>query len=301
MNERHRPRIFTAPPLWDQDSIMAAHLAEVIEVAGRPLDTWQHFALEKGTRIVPRPAGVFGRSVWSASEVGVLAGRQNGMSVLAEARELGGMYVLGERVVHTTPTRDAASNAMRRTAHIIKSSPMLDSWVDKMYWTRGEEEIRLRSGGSIRFRARTERSIEMARAADLLVLDDATDINMYWWINAVACRPDSWYRSARQVWYLGTAVDRKRHPHGLVFSEIRHRGLSATDPRLCWIEYSAPDTRHDDGALRIDPTARYRINQANPSPRVPYEKIQRLHEILDARVYETDFLGIGDWYAIESN
>ncbi|QXU53630.1 hypothetical protein [Rhodococcus sp. LW-XY12] len=303
MNERHRPRIFTAPKLWDEESMLAADFASVSEVADRPLDTWQHFVLEKAARIMPRPAGVPrpSRPVWSASEVGVLAGRQNGMTALAESRELGGMYVLGENVVHTTVNREAARNAMNRTARIIKSCPHLDRLVETMYWTRGEEEIRLVHGGSIKFRARgSARSIDSARGADLLVIDDAPEIDDFWWMSAVGARPESWRRTAQQVWYLGTAVDRTRHPRGGVFSQIRHRGLTRTDPYLCWIEYSAPDDRHDDGTLRIDPIARYRINQANPSARARYEVIQHLYHLLDLRTYETEFLGIGDWYTPES-
>lgn len=299
---RHSPRIFTSPPST-LDMNLGSDLAEISEKTGRSLDTWQYVVLEKSSRMDtlaedgtnPFLAGW----TWSASEVGLLTGRQNGKTFTAEARELGGLFSLGEKIVHTNHSLHEARYSMSRLLEAIESSPELDAQVQVVRRRKGEEGILLRNGGVIRYCARRPSSIDAAIDADLLVIDDAFDI------------PDEWARAAihgtpfrrptsprRQVWYLGSAVHQDMHPKGRVFTAVRNRGLTGKDPALCWIEYSVPGRRDWNGNLEQDLSNPSVVARANPSPRIDFDRIDRMRETLRSEVFEVEICGIGTWPAL---
>lgn len=297
---RHMPRIFTSPPS-NLDMNVGAEMAELTELAGRPLHTWQHTVLEKATRVdeVPVVAGSPTHAAawtWSANEVGLLTGRRNGKTTLVEARELAGMYTLHEHIVYTALNGQAARFRMDCLLQVIDSSPHLSRYVEKVNRTRGAEGILLKTGGAIRFCARGPASIDAAIDADLLVIDDAYHVPDSWAAGVVHGtafrRPTS---RRRQVWYVGTAVDHKVHPQGRVFTAVRNRGLSGTDTDLCWIEYSAPDTRDENGKLLVGTTDPAVIARANPSERLDLARVARRARVLTPSAYEAEHLAIGNW------
>lgn len=298
---RHMPRIFTSPPS-NIDMNLGADIAEVSETANRSLDTWQYIVLEKASRIntVADEADTVGALLstwtWSAAEVGLLTGRQNGKSYTAEARELAGLYTLRENIVHTAYNLQAARHSMDRMVETIESAPHLARQVQQIHRGRGTEAIVLRNGAEIRYCARGPASLDAAIDADLLVLDDADHLPEVWTNAAVHGTPFRRPTSTRrQVWYVGTAVIDDNDPYGHVFTSVRNRGLTGCDPNLCWIEYSAPDTRDEAGDLTIDTSSPAVIARANPSERIDINRLIDMRNTLTDQAYEAEILGIGNW------
>lgn len=298
---RHMPRIFTSPPS-NIDMNLGADIAEVSETANRSLDTWQYTVLEKASRINTRAeegdtvGALLSTWTWSAAEVGLLAGRQNGKSYTVESRELAGLYTLRENIVHTAYNLHAARHAMDRMLETIESAPHLDQQVQQVQRRNGALGIMLRNGAEIRYCTRGPANLDAAIDADLLVLDDANHLPEGWTTAAVHGTPFRRPTSTRrQVWYVGVAVSDDNDPHGHVFTAVRNRGLTGADPNLCWIEYSAPDARDEAGDLVVDPVSPAVIARANPSERIDIQRLIGLRNTLAVRFYEAEILGIGNW------
>ncbi|WP_301845899.1 hypothetical protein [Rhodococcus pyridinivorans] len=297
---RHNPRIFTSPPST-LDMNLGSDLAEISEKAGWSLDTWQHVVLEKSSRMDtlaedgtnPLLAGW----TWSASEVGLLTGGQNGKTFLAESRVLGGLFTLGEQIVYTARTRHEARHTFDRLAATIEQAPELGRAASI---SRTNALITTRNGGLLRFCPRRPAAIDYAIDADLLVIDDAHDIPDEWARAAIHGTPFRRPRSPRrQVWYLGSAVHEDRHPNGRVFTAVRNRGLTGKDPGLCWIEYSVPDRRDENGNLEQDLTDPSVVARANPSPRIDVDYFATMQRVYMPEVFESEICGIGTWPTLE--
>lgn len=293
---RHSPRIFTSPPST-LDMNLGSDLAEISEKAGRSLETWQHVVLEKSSRMDtlaedgtnPFLAGW----TWSASEVGLLTGRQNGKTFVAESRVLGGLFTLGEDIAYTVGTWHEARHAFDRLAATIEQAPDL---ARDTAFSRTSVSIQTRNGGKVRFCPRRPAAIDVAIDADLLVIDDAQEVPDGWARAAIHGTPFRKPRSPRrQVWYLGSAVHEDMHPKGRVFTAVRNRGLTGTDPDLCWIEYSVPDRRDENGKLEQDLTNPSVVARANPSPRIDFDRLDRMREMVSPEVFEAEICGIGTW------
>lgn len=298
--QRSRPRIFTSPPS-NIDMNIGADLAEPFEKAGQSLDTWQHTVLEFASRInTTADSGDSPLTApwsWSAREVGVLVAAYNGRTTLAIARELAGLFLLRERIVHTSDSRLSSMFHMDDMMRLIESTPDLNRQVDRMSRRNGKEGILMRNGASIRWVARTPYHLDTCMDADLLVLDDAESLPSKWAqpaVNGTALRSPQSKR--RQVWYLGHAVVNPNFPRGNAFADVRARGLTGTDPNLCWIEYSALDDRDAEGRLTRPLDDRKQLMRANPSTRVDLDRIAAEGpSCFPPEVYEARHLAVGHW------
>jgi phage terminase large subunit-like protein len=108
-----RPRILSAPPAvsssGDEISDFAARF-------GLVLVPWQRLALR--TAMAERADGR-----WAAGRVAIIVPRQNGKGTIIEARELGGLFLLGEKMItHTAHEFKTAQDAFRRIRTIIDGS-----------------------------------------------------------------------------------------------------------------------------------------------------------------------------------
>jgi phage terminase large subunit-like protein len=75
---------------------------------GPDLDPWQEFVLAHAL-------GERADGKWAAFEVGVMVSRQNGKGAILEARELAGLFLLGERlIIHSAHQFDTSLEAFRR-------------------------------------------------------------------------------------------------------------------------------------------------------------------------------------------
>ncbi len=219
------PRVCSVPPYVSSAGQEAVELAAL---AGLELDEWQAFVLE-------RALGERSDGKWAAFEVGVVVSRQNGKGGILEARELAGLYLLGERLlIHSAHQFDTSLEAFRRLLFLIENSPDLERRVRRVSRSHGEEGIELKGGQRIRFRTRTKGG-GRGFSGDCLILDEAMilpEAAHGALLPTLAARPNS------QVWYTGSAVDRFVHEHGVVLARVRQRGLAGDDPSLAYFEWS---------------------------------------------------------------
>lgn len=269
-------------------------------MAGLVLDPWQATTLEHalGERADGR---------WAAFEVAVNVPRQNGKGAILEARELAGLFLLGERlIIHSAHLFDTSLEAFRRLLALIEDAPDLDRRVMRVSRSHGEEGIELRGGQRIRFRTRTKGG-GRGFTGDCLILDEAMVLPESFHGTLLPTLSAKSMIGSPQVWYMGSAVDQMVHEHGIVFARLRERALGGGDPSLAYFEHSAELVDGDgeplplatlDKALLDDPVL---WAQANPGLgiRISEEHIAKELRSMDARTFAVERLGVGDWPATE--
>jgi hypothetical protein len=280
------PRLSAVPPYISSTGNEAIELAAM---AGLELDPWQQWSLIQA--LGERPDGQ-----WAAFGVGLMVSRQNGKGGLLEARELAGLFLLGEKlIIHSAHQFDTSQEAFERLVTLIESTPTLSSRLAKNGVTRshGAEGIKLKTGQRIRFRTRTKGG-GRGFTSDCLILDEAMilpDAFMGAVLPTLSARPNP------QVWYTGSAVDQEIHEHGLVFTRVRERGLEGKDPSLFYAEWSAADSLAEvTQEVAEDPRSWARANPAL-GIRISTEYIGHERREFDSnlRGFAVERLGVGDW------
>lgn len=278
-----RPRIRLVPKYSSSTGEEAVELAAMAKLY---LDVWQQDALIGG--LGERPDGM-----WAAFEVGVEVARQNGKGGILEARQLAGLFLLGERlIIHSAHEFATSLEAFRRLLVLIEDTPEFDRRVKRVSRSHGDEGIELKGGQRIRFRTRTAGG-GRGFSCDCLILDEAMVIPA---AMHGALLPTLSARPNPQVWYTGSAVDQQTMEHGVVFARVRARALEGTDPSLAYFGFGADAETPDDvtTAMATDPTV---WAQANPGLgiRIPLEHVAREQRSMDARTFAVERLGVGDW------
>jgi hypothetical protein len=282
-----RPRICHIP---SHDDSTAVEAIEMVRAAGIDLDPWEEFIL--GQSLNERE----GR--WAAFEVGFCVPRQNGKGEIELAREIVGLFLLGEGlIVHTAHLFETSKEHFRRVQEVIEGTPEFSRRVKKrgVKQSHGEEGIELTRGQRIRFRTRTKGG-GRGLGGDLLVLDEAMELP-----EAVhgALLPILSARPNPQVIYAGSAVDEWVHENGVVFTRVRERGLAGTDPSLAYFEHSVEgDSPEEVGDAADDPRA---WAQANPGLgiRISATHIANERRSMDGRTFAVERLGVGAWPATD--
>lgn len=248
--------------------------------AGLITDPWQELVLYEAM-------GEDVRGKWAAFEVGLCVPRQNGKGGILEARELGGLFLINELIVHTAHQFETSLAAFARLLELIESNPWLDQQVRRVSRAHGEEGIKLRNGAQIKFKTRTK-SGGRGLSGDLVILDEAmilSELAVGALLPLVSAKPNP------QIWYTGSAVDADVHDAGRVFAGIRERGLTGTDPSLVYIEFSC-----EEGADPTDPREHARANPAY-GIRISPEYVRNEYRSLrhQGNTFLVERLGIGNW------
>lgn len=275
---------------WWTEGVSSAGVeaVDLARMAGLELDGWQQLILRAALQ--ERADGK-----WQHFEVGACVPRQNGKGGLIEARQLAGLFLLGERlIIHSAHQFDTSLEAFRRLLMLIEDTPELDGRVKRVSRAHGDEGIELSSGQRIRFRTRTKGG-GRGFTGDCLLLDEAMILQE---AAHGALLPTLSARPNPQVWYLGSAVDQAVHDHGVVFARVRERGHAGEDGALAWFEYSTGHDHPDDvpdGVL--DDVEWWR--RANPAAgiRITDEHIALERQSLATRTFCVERLGVGDWPA----
>lgn len=294
--ELTRPRVCSVPPAVSSAGEEAVDLARM---AGLELDPWQAFVLEHA--LGEREDGK-----WAAFEVGVVVSRQNGKGGILEARELAGLFLLGERlVIHSAHQFDTSLEAFRRLLFLIEDTPELSRRVRRVSRAHGEEGVELTNGQRIRFRTRTKGG-GRGFTGDCLILDEAMILPE---ASHGALLPTLSARPNPQVWYTGSAVDQLIHNDGVVLARIRERGVAGGDPSLAFFEWSV-DRREDPSdpwspsLVGVDVAADESAwVEANPALdiRISREHVERERLSMDPRTFAVERLGVGDWPATDGS
>jgi phage terminase large subunit-like protein len=285
-----RPRVLSLPP---SSASTGPEAIELCEAAGLYLDPWQQFVLTAS--LGERPDGQ-----WSAFEVGLVAPRQNGKDEIVIARELAGLFLLGERLItHTAHEFATAMEHFRRLREIIENCPEFYNRLPNnrshgITEGNGKEGIELKNGQRFRLKARTKGS-GRGFVGDLVLLNEAMELSE---ASMAALLPTLSSRPNPQIWYLGSAVDQWVHDNGMVFARVRERGHAGDEQRLAFMEFShdADNPSHVTEAEASDPEV---WAQANPALgiRISTEYIADERRAFggDIRSFAVERLCVGDW------
>ncbi|WP_327329848.1 terminase [Streptomyces sp. NBC_01201] len=284
-----RPRLFTAPSYTSSAGQEAIELAAH---AGLVLDDWQQHALHVGL-------GERADGSWAAFEVAVNVPRQNGKGGIIEARELAGLFLLGERLIlHSAHEFKTSIEAFRRIVALVTNCDSLRKRVKAIRRTTGEEAIELLSGQRLRFLARSGGSGRGFTGncnvldEDMILGDDAMGALM----PTMAAVKDP------QVWYFGSAGIGSPSQQ---LARLRRRALAAVengepDPSLAYMEWSInPHVRECPPGCtdHDDPLSPLSVAKANPALgyRLTLEHTERERLTMSDEIFARERLGVGDY------
>ncbi|MFF2650380.1 terminase [Streptomyces sp. NPDC058045] len=285
------PRLTTVPTNWLSSSGQEA--AELAALAGLVLDPWQQLVLDQGLR--EREDGN-----WSAFEVAVNVPRQNGKGGIIEARELAGLFLLGEKLIlHSAHEFKTSIVAFRRIEQLIMGCPDLRKRVLRVRRTTGEEAIELVTGQVLRFLARSGGS-GRGFTGDCNVLDEAMilgDDAMGALMPTMSAVPNP------QIWYLGSAGI---GAPSVQLARLRRRADVAVesgkpDPSLAYFEWSVDAHRDECGPACTDhdnPDDPRAWATANPALgiRISEQHVRNERASLGSGgIFERERLGVGEY------
>lgn len=234
---------------------------------------------------------------WASPTVGLVVGRQNGKGSILEARELAGLFLLGEElIVHTAHRQKIATNHFRRLRSLIKQVPEFESRVAAAPKGKGAEAIELTDGRRIEFATRQSGNAR-GLSADLIVYDEAMFLTED---DRSAISPTMAARSMDggiQSWYVGSAVDEEDPAQdGVPFAKVREAGLGGAE-RVALFEWSAEgdDPEKVSEEARRDPHV---WAQANPGLgiRISHEWVEQERTVeMGRRGFAVERLSVGAW------
>lgn len=215
---------------------------EFLDAVGINLDEWQRYCLLESLGLKPN-------GKWAAKEVALLVPRQQGKTVIVEARELLGLFLLGEKlIIHSAQLFPTANESYLRMCRLIESCPELDKLVLKKRSGNNNVGIELRNGSRLLYMARG-RDPGRGFSGDLVVLDEAYSLAPEMigaLIPALSARPNP------QIWYASSTG----HEDSDVLLKARDRGL-ANEPGIALFEWCA-----DAGCSLDDREQWYKANPA---------------------------------------
>lgn len=227
---------------------------------------------------------------WAAPRCGLAVPRQNGKNGVLEMRELYGMVLRGEKILHTAHEVKTARKAFIRLQSFFDNPakyPELAALVRSIRQTNGQEAILLRNGGSVEFIARSKGS-GRGFTADVLVMDEAQDLlddHLEALLPTISAAPQ---RNPQQI-MTGTPPGPK--VSGEVFTRTRNAGLQGEE-LLSWMEWSC------DGDVDLDDTAAWA--QSNPSlgGGLDFQTVEAERSALSVEGFARERLGM--WSGIAS-
>lgn len=285
------PRVFTAPPA--QLSSAGQEAVELAAMAGLELLPWQQHVLDVGMR--ERPDGN-----WSAFEVAVNVPRQNGKGAIIEARELAGLFLLGEHlIIHSAHEFKTSRVAFQRIQSLILGTPDLRKRVKRVLNNTTETSITLTTGQSLQFLARSGGS-GRGFTGDCNILDECMSLGD----DAMgALMPTMSAIENPQLWYLGSAGIGSP---SVQLARLRRRALAAMesgepDPSLAYFEWSVDPHRDEcpqgctDHDSADDPAAWAKANPSLGYLISPGFVRNERASLGNGGIFERERLGVGDY------
>ena len=218
------PSARVVPEYQTSDGMDAVRL---VCVGGTVLDPWQSDVLCDWMGRTPA-----GR--WAAPTAGGSVPRQNGKSLLIQARAEGGMLMFNEQVIYTAHLQKTATETFEEMRDFFER-PKLRRHVAEIKTAIGREQIVLKSGARIKFLART-RNGGRGQHGDLLIFDEAQELDA---TQQASFLPAISASLNPQTLYLGTPPD--ENADGTVFRGVRSGALEGKTQRTAWFEFSVPE------------------------------------------------------------
>lgn len=204
------PRIKIEPP---RERTNADGASLLIEKYAYTLDEWQKMVLDCWL-------GTDGAGNYTMTSGGLSVSRQNGKNCIVEARELYGLLISGERIIHSAHQVRTAKRSFRRLVKIFtnKKYPEVLELVDNIRYTNGEEAIILKNGGVIEFCSRSKATARGYDGISLIVIDEAQELEDDQ-LEALMATISASANGTRQILYVGTPP----YPNcnGTVFKRFR--------------------------------------------------------------------------------
>ena len=306
------PRIEVVPEF---ETTSGEEACELAELSGLYLDPWQRYILRRamGERVLPpvvvpgieRPADAANWATrWTAFEVGLIVARQNGKGSAIEARQLAGLFILGEKLqLYSSHEFKTSIEMFARIRALITNTDSLRKLVRRITSSHGDEGIELMDGRRLRFIARSTGS-GRGFTADTTYLDEAFNLPgaaMAAIMPTMAAVPNP------QIWYASSAgweISR-------VLGNLRRRAqrlVANPDPasRLLYLEWSADDevwmdARTDQREFCLNPE-NWRLANPGYGIRITPEFIQAEFASMqeDLALFARERLSIGQWPEDES-
>jgi hypothetical protein len=197
------------------------------DVAGWELDPWQEFVLAESLNLNPMSGK------YMAREVGLVVPRQQGKTFIVEARELVGALLLGEKtIIHSSHLFKTSFESFLRLSARISSVPHLEKLVLKRRSSNDNVAIEFRNGSRIMYLARGASDPGRGLSGDLIILDEGFALKQE---EIATIMPTLAARTNPQMWYTSsTGKDDSE-----VLEKLRDRGLSHTEKRLAYFDWSA--------------------------------------------------------------
>lgn len=263
------PRVSSVPSYRSSAGQEAVDLAAS---AGLFLDPWQQDVL----------IGALGEGrggLWTSPDVGLVVPRQNGKGAVLEARELAGLFLFGESILHTSHEFKTSMDHYRRLERLIRNTPDLHRKVDSYPRAPGTEGIVMRDGRALRFMARTKGS-GRGFPADMVVIDEAfaaTDEQLS------ALMPTQQSKPNAQTWY--TSSPPLDGVSGAPLFAMRARG-EAGDSDLAWFDWGAE--------MGVDPDDIEQWYATNPALgyRLTERGMSSMRKKLSAEDFSRECLGV---------
>ena len=259
-----------APDYTASDGMDAAKL---VRIGGTVLDPWQSDILDDWLGRTPS-------GKWAAPSAGGSVPRQNGKSLLIQARSEAGMLLYNEQVVYTAHLQKTATETFEEMRDFFEG-PKLRRHVAEIKTAIGREQIILKSGARIKFLART-RNGGRGQHGDLLIFDEAQELDetaQGSFLPAISASLNP------QTIYVGTPPG--PDAVGTVFRALRKRALDGEAKKAAWFEFSVPEI----GDVK-DP-ARWAATNPALGRRIQLSTIEGEAEQLDPDTFARERLGWG--------
>ena len=229
------PRIRIEPERADTEGKGASML---MQKYGYALDEWQE-------SIVNCWLGCDKYGTYTMTSGGLSVPRQNGKNVCLEARELYGLVINGERILHTAHLVKTSKKSFRRLSRLFtdKRHPELCALVDNIRYTNGEECIELINGGVIEYSSRSKQTARGFDGISLIVFDEAQELTDDQ-LEAIMATLSASTTGTRQIIYTGTPP----YPScvGTVFKRFRETVIKKETTHNAWHEWSVDCDNIDD-------------------------------------------------------
>ena len=212
-------------PAYDHSDGMDA--SKIMAIGGLYLDPWQSDVIDDWMGRAPS-----GR--WAAPTCGGAVPRQNGKTLLLQARAVAGMILFNEQIIYTAHLQKTATETFEELRDFFEGKN-LKKYVKEIKSALGREQIILKSGARIKFLART-RNGGRGQHGDLLIIDEAQEIDE---AQQASFLPALSASQNPQTIYTGTPPDPTAV--GTVFRQIRGRALSGDSKKTAWFEYSVDE------------------------------------------------------------
>lgn len=284
------PRLFHYPdtsfPLFN--SSLADDAVDLAELAGYEFLPWQEDYFRRSFGM--------GRDRWVARDVLMVITRQQGKTLgLLEPRELVGLFLLNERIFHTSQQAKTNTQAWLSLRNRIQSVPDLMEMIEGT--RNGGEEVSIKrrklkfgdiggrvgdEGGFVRYIARSKDSGRGFTAMDLVVYDECyalTDVELG------ALSPTQSASRNPQTWFVSSAGTEDSE----VLARIRDLAIEGADPKLLYGEWSLPEGS--------DPTNRDLWPVAKPSLGAVFCSLENLESDfmkMDLKEFAREHMGMWD-------